>query len=116
VRLVKTVGDAAMFVAPEVPPLVETLAELRRRVATAEPELPPVRIGVAHGPATSRAGDWFGATVNLASRLTENAKPDQMLVTEAVVERDGDSHWKRRRKMRLKGVDGRVRVFSYTRD
>jgi adenylate cyclase len=113
VRLVKMVGDAAMFVAPEVPEMVQTLAELRDRVERAEPELPPVRIGVSHGPATSRAGDWYGATVNLASRVTENAKPGQLLATEAVVERDGNDVWKRRRKLRLKGVDGRVRVFSH---
>jgi adenylate cyclase len=116
VRLVKMVGDAAMFVAPDVPALVKTLAELRRRVAKADPELPPVRIGAAYGSATARAGDWFGATVNLASRLTENAKPGQLLVTEAIVERDGDAVWKRRRKLKLKGVDGRVRVFSYTEE
>jgi adenylate cyclase len=112
VRLVKTIGDAAMFVSPDVPPLMATLAELSRLVADADGALPPVRIGVTYGLATSRGGDWFGATVNLASRVTENAKAGELLATEAVVERDGDGEWKRRRKMRLKGVDGRVRVLA----
>jgi adenylate cyclase len=113
VRLVKMIGDAAMFVSPEVPPLVRALADLQSRVEGADPALPPVRIGVTHGPATSRAGDWYGATVNLASRITENAKAGQLLATEEVVERDGDESWKRRRKMRLKGVEGRVRVYAH---
>ena len=39
-------------------------------------------------------------------------KPGQLLATEAVVEQAKDGEWKRRRKLRLKGVDGRVRVFA----
>jgi adenylate cyclase len=113
VRLVKMIGDAAMFASPDVPPMLETLADLRRRVEEADGGLPPIRIGVTHGPATARGGDWYGATVNLASRVTESAKPGQLLATEAVVERAVDGEWKRRRKLRLKGVDGRVRVFAY---
>jgi adenylate cyclase len=113
VRIVKTIGDGVMFASSEVAPLVATLADLRKRAAEADPPLPPVRIGAAYGPATARGGDWFGATVNLASRLTGSAKPAQLLVTQAIVERDGDGVWKRKRKLRLKGVDGRVRVFSY---
>ena len=39
-------------------------------------------MGVAFGPATPRGGDWFGTTVNLASRVVEAAKPGQLLVTD----------------------------------
>ena len=112
VHLVKMIGDAAMFVSDEVPPMVETLAELRRCVHEADPELPELHIGLAYGPATPRAGDWFGATVNLASRITEEAKPGQLLAEEAVC-RESDGAWKRRRRRSLKGVDRRVRLFSY---
>jgi adenylate cyclase len=112
VHLVKMIGDAAMFVSPDVPPIVDTLADLRRRVQDAEPELPAVHIGVAYGPATPRAGDWFGATVNVASRITEEAKPGQLLAEEAVC-RASNGDWKRRRRRSLKGVDRRVRLFSY---
>jgi adenylate cyclase len=115
VRIVKTIGDGVMFASPEVVPLVATLADLCKRAAEADPPLPRVRIGADYGPATARGGDWFGATVNLASRITGSAKPGQVMVTEAVMERDGISAWKRKRKLRLKGVDGRVRVFSLAR-
>ena len=67
---------------------------------------------MAYGPATPRAGDWFGATVNVASRITEEAKAGQMLAEEAVC-RESNGAWKRRRKRSLKGVDRRLRLYSY---
>lgn len=111
VRLVKMVGDAAMFVSPDTPALVDTLVDLHGEVTACE-DLPPVRVGVTFGPATERAGDWYGATVNLASRITNSAKRGQLLATEPVVDATGDDAWKRHRRLKLKGFDGRVRVFS----
>ena len=113
VRLVKMIGDAAMFVSPDAARLVETLAELRDRVDASRPALPRIRAGVAYGPATMRGGDWFGSTVNLASRIADTARPDQILASESVQAQAPDLGWKRRRNRRLKGVEGRVRVFSY---
>ena len=112
VRLVKMIGDGAMFASPDVPALCATLAELSDLVADAEPDLPPIRTGVAYGPATARGGDWYGATVNLASRIAENARPGQTLATDEVVSRVSRDGWKRHRKLRLKGVGGRVTVFT----
>jgi adenylate cyclase len=112
VRLVKLLGDGAMFVSPDCDELIRILLDLRRRVAEAEPELPAVRIGVARGPATPRGGDWFGTPVNLASRIADVTRPGQLLATEEVVEAVATREWKRRRKRGLKGVDGRVRLYS----
>ena len=113
VTLVKTIGDGAMFASPEVPPL---LASLQRLVAAVEGEgerFPDVRVGVAFGPATARGGDWFGATVNVASRVAELARPGRILATEPVRDLAPDEAWhRRRRRASLKGVDGRVRLFS----
>jgi adenylate cyclase len=68
---------------------------------------------VAHGPATTRGGDWFGATVNVASRVTEIARPGSILATEEVRDLAPDQPWhRRRRRASLKGVDGRLRLFS----
>ena len=74
--------------------------------------MPSLRVGVAHGPATSRGGDWFGSTVNLASRVTGQAKPGRVLATEPVAEASERYDWQRRRRRSLKGVEGRVRLFS----
>jgi adenylate cyclase len=113
VRLVKTIGDAIMFVSPDPTKLLEVMIDLRARVHKAQPSLPEVRIGVAFGPATPRSGDWFGSTVNLASRVVEAAKPGQLLVTDELAVRVATERWRRRRRRTMKGLDGRVRLWSY---
>ena len=64
-----------MFVSPDVPALIATLQALVASVAKEGEHFPDVRVGMAYGPATTRGGDWFGAPVNVASRVTEIAGP-----------------------------------------
>ena len=81
-RLVKTIGDAAMFVSREPAPLVAaalTLVEAVEREPTSG--LAP---GIALGAALLRAGDYYGHAVNLASRVTGVARPGSVLCTEEV--------------------------------
>jgi len=111
-RLVKTIGDAAMFVSPDTEQLLSTIVELVREIEAQGERFPSVRVGVAHGPATARSGDWFGAPVNVASRVTDLAKPGRILVTEAVKEQAPEHDWRRKRRRGLKGVDGRIRLFA----
>jgi adenylate cyclase len=113
VRLVKTIGDAIMFVSPDPTKLIEVMVDLRDRVHSAEPPLPELRVGVAFGPATPRSGDWFGTAVNLASRVVETAKPGQLLVTDELAARVVSERWRKRRRRTMKGLDGRVRLWSY---
>ena len=111
--LVKTIGDGAMFASPRGPAAHRQPPEARRAVAEEGERFPDVRVGVAFGPATARGGDWFGATVNVASRVTEIARPGRILATEAVRDLAPDEAWhRRRRRASLKGVDGRLRLFS----
>jgi adenylate cyclase len=112
VRLVKTIGDAAMFMSTDVEPMVDTVVALRDAVEAQDSGMPSLRVGIAHGPATSRGGDWFGSTVNLASRVTGQAKPGRVLATEPVAEASDRYDWQRRRRRGFKGVEGRVRLFS----
>jgi adenylate cyclase len=113
VALVKTIGDAAMFVSSDVGPLVKTMTTLAGGVQKEGEGFPSVRIGVAYGPATNRGGDWFGGTVNLASRVTDAARPGRILATAEVQERAPEMEWKRKRRLRsLKGIGDRVRLFS----
>jgi adenylate cyclase len=112
VRLVKTIGDAAMFVSPQTQPLLDTLTRLVGRTGEEGPDFPSVRVGVAHGPATARGGDWYGAVVNVASRVTHVARPGRILATEAVQRQAPELGWRRRRRRSLKGVDGRLRLFE----
>ncbi|MCF4119831.1 adenylate/guanylate cyclase domain-containing protein [Antribacter sp. KLBMP9083] len=85
-RVVKTIGDAVLFVADDVTTGAEValgLAEsTARALGTAGPEDAeiPVRVGFVWGRVLSRFGDVFGPSVNLASRLTELAEPSSVLV------------------------------------
>jgi adenylate cyclase len=116
VRLVKTIGDAIMFVSPDPKKLMEVMIDLRAAVHAAEPALPEVKIGLAFGPATPRGGDWFGTTVNLASRVAEAARPGQLLVTDDLAAQVSSERWRKRRRRAMRGLDGRVRLWSYEQE
>ncbi len=111
VQVVKTIGDAVMLVAPSPAPLVDTVLAL---VAVEDPDLPQLRAGVACGEALERAGDWYGRPVNLASRITDAARPGSVLATPEVRESAPDLTWSALRARRLKGV-GEVRLFRARR-
>ncbi len=111
-QLVKTIGDAAMLVSPDPDALVGACLELAGRVQAEGEEFPAVRVGMAFGPATTRGGDWFGSTVNVASRVTALARPGQIYGTEALQEQTPERPWKRRRKRSLRGVEGRTRLYA----
>jgi len=84
-RIVKTIGDAVMVMAPDGQAGLATAMGLLRAVE-AEPDFPGVRAGLHAGPVVERRGDVFGATVNVAARLTEHAHIGQLLTTQAVVD------------------------------
>src|SRR3954451_18212639 len=82
VRLVKMIGDAAMFASREPVPVIEAVIGLVEAAGT--DEMPSLKAGVATGPALGRGGDWYGRPVNLAARITSFARPDSVVVDEAV--------------------------------
>jgi adenylate cyclase len=110
VRLVKTIGDAAMFVSPEAGPLVEVALALVEGATDAE--LPSLRAGVAIGPTLSRAGDYYGHAVNVASRVTGIARPDSVLCTQEVRDAAPDEfEWSSAGRHKLKGVSSTVTLY-----
>jgi adenylate cyclase len=109
VRLVKTIGDAAMLVAPEPGPVVDTVLGLVER---SNDEGPLLRGGVASGEGLSRAGDWYGRPVNLAARLTSFARRGSVVTSKEVRDAAGDGYdWSAAGSTRFKGVRGTVDVF-----
>src|SRR5581483_3970751 len=60
VRLVKTIGDAAMLSSPEPEPLLGATLALVEAADTEGQDFPQLRAGAALGLALPRAGDWFG--------------------------------------------------------
>jgi adenylate cyclase len=83
-EVVKAMGDAAMIRTDSAAAAVEMALSLVERVET-DRALPPIRVGVHRGPAVSRDGDWFGRTVNVASRLCSVAAGGEVLVSESTL-------------------------------
>ena len=79
VRLVKTIGDAAMLASPEPEPLLGRGARPDRGGRCRGRGLPPAARRRGLRAALPRAGDWFGRPVNLASRITSVARPGSLL-------------------------------------
>jgi adenylate cyclase len=113
VRLVKTIGDAAMLVAPEAGPVVDTVIGL---VDRSKDDGPLLRGGVASGEGLPRAGDWYGRPVNLASRLTGFARRGTVIASRDVRDACEDAYdWSAAGSRRFKGVKGSVDVFRVRR-
>jgi adenylate cyclase len=116
VRLVKTIGDAAMLISPDAPSLLEVALDLVDAADAEGRDFPQLRIGVASGAALSRAGDWYGRPVNIASRVTTIARPGSVLATRAVRDAAGNGYrWSSAGARSLKGVDEPVRLYRVRR-
>jgi adenylate cyclase len=117
VRLIKTIGDAAMLASPEPEPLLSAALDLIAAADGEGEEFPQLRGGAALGQALPRAGDWFGRPVNLASRITSVARPGSLLVERELREStDGPYRWSFAGERRLKGIRGAVPLFRVRRE
>jgi adenylate cyclase len=110
-RLVKLIGDEAMFV---VGSASEALGIARTIVLAvdANPDLPPVRVGLAAGEVLVREGDLFGPVVNLASRLVGTAEPGQIVLDREVASRSGVADLDALGPRTVPGFDAPVDVFA----
>jgi adenylate cyclase len=116
VWFIKTIGDAVMFVSTDTARLIDAVLELID--AAASNGLPPLRAGVAAGLAVSRAGDWYGSPVNIASRVTGLAHAGTVVVTDSArktVEAADRFVWSPSGAHQLRGVPGRVRLYRVAR-
>jgi adenylate cyclase len=121
VRFIKTIGDAVMFVCADPAPLLDVVLKLVE-VTDTDNNFPRLRAGVASGMAVSRAGDWFGSPVNVASRVTGVARPGTVLVADSVWEAlrnsgvdAGGYQGSFAGSRRLKGIKNEVKLFRVRR-
>ena len=77
---VKTIGDALMIRADDPERAVRLGIAIVHDVGRRH-GFPSVRVGVHAGAAVERDGDWFGATVNLAARVSGAAAGGEVLLT-----------------------------------
>jgi adenylate cyclase len=116
VRLVKTIGDAAMLTSAEPEPLLDAALSLIDAADAEGDEFPQLRAGAALGPALPRAGDWFGRPVNLASRITSIARPGSLLADREVRESALSGYrWTYAGERRLRGIREPVPLFRARR-
>jgi adenylate cyclase len=85
-RLVKLIGDEAMFVAGTATDAVRIAEGILEGVAE-DRDLPPVKVGLAAGEVLVREGDVFGPVVNRAARLVAVADPGTVVVDAEVASR-----------------------------
>lgn len=103
VELVKFLGDAAMLVSSDRVELADTLLRLVEPID--ELADVPLRAGLAAGTVLVREGDYYGPPVNLAARLTDQARPWALLADDALSDTLGERFdLDRTRPMRIRGI------------
>jgi adenylate cyclase len=114
-RPVKWLGDGVMLHFPDPGPGVVAAVEMVEGVA--EAGLPPAHVGLHAGPVIFQEGDYYGATVNVASRIAEYARPGEVLVSQEVVDAAGEAAvvFREIGPVELKGVAGAMRLHAAAR-
>ncbi len=108
--IVKTIGDEVMIVSPDP----ATLTEWAVGFLGLFQERPQPRVGLHHGRAVFRDGDYFGGDVNLAHRVVSRALGGEVLVTKPIVEAISGSDWLSFEpigEVTLKGFDEPVALY-----
>ena len=77
---VKTIGDALMLRVPDPADAIRLGLRIVGELLPDHGE-PAIRVGLHHGSAVEREGDYFGAAVNLAARISAVAAGGEVLVS-----------------------------------
>ena len=84
-RVVKTLGDSVLFLAPSPAEGVEIAWDIVK-VIGGDQRLPDVRVGLVTGSVVLRMGDVYGPAVNLAARLTGVARRNRVITDRHTAE------------------------------
>jgi len=114
---VKTIGDALMLRIPNPGDAIVLALRIANELML-DHGAPAVRVGLHHGPAVESEGDYFGASVNLAARVSALASGGEVLVTGTtaalVPELEGVLYESRGRQA-LRNVSEPIEVFAAIR-
>jgi adenylate cyclase len=117
--VVKMLGDGVLFSFTSNRHAVETMIQIQQEHSKRVAQWPNrlklmMQIGMARGQVVQVDGDCFGDAVNVASRLSDLAGQEQILVTDSVVRKLGPRDGVRSRSlgpMRIKGRAEACEVF-----
>jgi class 3 adenylate cyclase len=114
-RPVKWLGDGVMFYFTDPGGAIlsglDLIEQAKRAIAM------PARMGINAGAVVSQEGDYFGRTVNIASRIADVAGPNEVLVSEEARRSAGVAHvdFELVGDVPLKGVSRAIRLHRATR-
>lgn len=111
-RVIKTIGDEVLFTAQNIESGAEIALQLLESTALND-DIPDLRIGLAAGPVVQRMGDVYGATVNIASRLTKICRPGNVLINKEAHDALEDDKRYELKSLRPVEVRGYSRLYSW---
>lgn len=114
---VKTIGDGVLQRSPRADEALAFSVRAVNEVGDRHGSL-AVKVGLDYGPAAERDGDYFGRTVNTASRVADLAQAGEVLLTGAVKGAAGEIDGvdvETRGNKELKGLSEPVEIFSAAR-
>jgi adenylate cyclase len=108
--LVKLLGDGAMVYFQDARLAVAAICDL---VGILGEEGLPAHAGIHAGSMMEHDGDYYGSTVNLASRIADQAGSGEVLVSGQVVgtTRNGDFDFESLNPVQLKGIDRPLELY-----
>jgi len=111
--VVKMLGDGVLLSFTNNLMAAETMTQIQQKHALRVARWPNrlklmMQIGMARGQVIQVDGDCFGDAVNVASRLSDLAGPEQILVTDAVIRKLGPRNGVRSRSLGPMRIKGRV--------
>jgi adenylate cyclase len=112
--VVKCLGDGVMVHGRDAAAMISLGVALQRE-CEAQGLQAQIHVGLHTGGAVRRAGDWWGATVNLAARVAEAAAPGEILVTDATRQAAGaavPTPLRAYGRLRFKNITSPIRVHS----
>lgn len=112
---IKWMGDGVMFFFRRAGPAVQAALEMVDGAHRAG--LPPAHVGLHAGPVLFQEGDYYGRTVNIASRIGDYARPGEVLVSQEVVDASEGTElvYSEIGPVELKGISGAIRLSAARR-
>lgn len=112
-KVVKMLGDGVLLSFTSNQHAVECVSQIQQEHAQRVAQWPNrlklmMQIGMAHGQVVQVDGDCFGDAVNVASRLSDLAGPEQILATDTVIRKLRPRSGVRSRSLGPMRIKGRV--------